>query len=88
MKLIPKVLMALSVLIYVNKSGIISNSVHTILFILELYKFLVFLECISINGLSFGHSDCDPSSVTGHSEISRAGVASLSLVACYCCQLS
>ena len=69
-------------LIYVNKSGIISKSIH-IFFILGLYKFLVSLECISINGLSFSHSDCDPSSVTGHSEISRAGAASLSLVSCY-----
>ena len=34
-----------------------------ILFILGWYKFLVCLECISKNGLSFGHSDWRPSSV-------------------------
>ena len=32
-------------------------------FILELYKFLAYLECISRNGLSFGHSDWYQSSV-------------------------
>ena len=45
---------------------IISKSVHAIskiLFILELYKFLACLECISRNSVSFGHSDLHPSSV-------------------------
>ena len=45
---------------------IISKSVHMIskiIFILGLYKFLACLECISRNGLSFGHSYWHPSSV-------------------------
>ena len=47
-------------------NGNISKKLHAIwkiLFILGSYEFLACLECISINGLSFGHSDWDPTSV-------------------------
>ena len=39
------------------------HPISKILFILELYKFLACLECISRNGLSFGHSEWHTSSV-------------------------
>ena len=45
---------------------VISKSIHAIskiIFILGLYKFVACLECISRNGLSFGHSEWDPRSV-------------------------
>ena len=48
-------------------NGNISKKLHTIwkiLFILGSYEFLVCLECISRNGLSFGHSDWDIISVS------------------------
>ena len=47
-------------------NGNISKKLHAIwkiLFILGSYEFLACLECISRNGLSFGHSDWDISSV-------------------------
>ena len=47
-------------------NGNISKKLHAIwkiLFILGSYEFLACLECISRNGLSFGHSDWHPSSV-------------------------
>jgi hypothetical protein len=47
-------------------NGNISKKLHEIwkiLFILGSYEFLACLECISRNGLSFGHSDWDISSV-------------------------
>ena len=55
---------SVQVLIQVD-NRIISKSVHAIskiILILGSYKFLACLECISRNGLSFFHSDWDPSS--------------------------
>ena len=52
---------------WIKVDSIIEKSVHAIskiLFILELHKFLACLECISRNGLCFGHSDLHPSSVS------------------------
>ena len=39
--------------------------ISKIIFILETYKFLACPECISRNGLTFGHLDWDPSCVNG-----------------------